>query len=84
MRKVLVALSLIAFVGSYSSTAIAVVNGNNVEIKHDDKKKKKTDSTTKACCQAKSGETKTCPVTGQKVTEEKKACCQKGTEAPKK
>lgn len=79
MKKVLVALSLVAFIGSYTSTAIAAVNGTTVEVKHDDKKKKKS-SSEKSCCQAKgASETKTCPVTGQKMTEEKKAsCCSKG------
>jgi hypothetical protein len=67
MKKVFVALSLMLFVGSMTTTAIAAVNGVNVEVKKDDKKKKKKKKSG-ACCAAKSTETKSC------AAGEKKSC----------
>jgi hypothetical protein len=71
MKKVFVVLSLMMFVGSMTSTAMAAVNGNKTELKkHDDKKKKKK-SKKAACCAGGTAEGKTCPAG------EKKSC---GTE----
>jgi hypothetical protein len=67
MKKVFVALSLMLFVGSLTTTAFAASNDNNVEIKKDEKKKKKSKKGG-SCCAAKTAETKSCG------TVEKKAC----------
>ena len=41
MKKVLVVLSLMLFVGSLSTSVYAAVSTDKVELRHDDKKKKK-------------------------------------------
>lgn len=67
MKKAFVVLSLMMFVGSMTSTAVAAINGNHVEIKKDDKKKKKKSKKGASCCAA-GGEKKTC------AAGEKKSC----------
>jgi len=69
MKKVFVVLSLMMFVGSMTSTAMAAVDGNKTELKkHDDKKKKKK-SKKGSCCAAGSSTTgKSC------AAGEKKSC----------
>lgn len=74
MKKVFVVLSLMLFVGSMTSSAIAAVNGTNVEINKEDDKKKKSKKKSKkgsSCCA--SGEKKSC------AAGEKKSCAT-GTE----
>lgn len=68
MKKVFVVLSLMMFVGSMTSTALAASNGISTEIKKDDKKKKKK-SKKGACC---STTTKSCCSKGTKTETEKK------------
>ena len=55
MKKVFLALSLMLFVGSLTSTAFAASNGDKTEIKKDDKKKGKKAKKGKkgACCAGK-------------------------------
>ena len=62
MKKVLVVLSLMLFVGSLSTSVYAAMGTEKVELHQDDKKKKKKD----ACCAGK--DAKSCS------TEEKKSC----------
>ncbi|MCE3295128.1 MAG: hypothetical protein K0R65_842 [Crocinitomicaceae bacterium] len=69
MKKVFVVLSLMMFVGSMTSTAIAATNGVSVEIKKDDKKKKK--KAKKGSCCATTATTKSC------CSKEKKSCTEK-------
>ncbi|MES2588368.1 MAG: hypothetical protein V4622_05255 [Bacteroidota bacterium] len=62
MKKVFLALSLMLFVGSLSSTAFAASNDDKTEIKKDEKKKRKGKKAKKgACCAGKTscGEKKT-------------------------
>ena len=55
MKKAFVVLSFVLFTGTLTTSAIAAVNGNKVELKkHDDKKKKKK-SKKGSCCAEKSG-----------------------------
>lgn len=58
MKKVFVALSLMLFVGSLTSTAVAATTGKHIEIKKEDKKKKKKKAKKGSCCAA--GNTKSC------------------------
>lgn len=67
MKKAFVVLSLMLFVGSMTTTAMAAANGINVEVSKDDKKKKKK-SKKGSCCAAKEGEKKGC------AAGEKKSC----------
>jgi hypothetical protein len=62
MKKVLVVLSLMLFVGSLSTSVYAAVSTDQVELHKDDKKKKKKG----ACCSEK--DAKSC------TKEEKKSC----------
>ncbi len=84
MKKVLVVLSLMLFVGSLSTSVYAAVNStNHVEINHhDDKKKKK-----KACCAGK--DAKSCSTEEKKACDKAqkegaKACCAKSANTEKK
>lgn len=64
MKKAFVVLSLMLFTGSLTSTAIAAVSGNKMEVKKIDDKKKKKKSKKGSCCAEKTscaaGEKKTC------------------------
>lgn len=62
MKKVLVVLSLMLFVGSLSTSVYAAMSTDKVELHQDDKKKKKA----AACCSEK--DAKSC------TKEEKKSC----------
>jgi hypothetical protein len=65
MKKAFVVLSLMLFTGSLTSSAIAAVNGNKLEVKKIDDKKKKKKEKKGSCCAGKTG---TC------AAGEKKSC----------
>jgi hypothetical protein len=58
MKKVFLALTLMLFVGSLTTTAFAASNDNSTEIKKDDKRKKRKSKKAGSCCASKNGETK--------------------------
>lgn len=80
MKKVLVVLSLMLFVGSLSTSVYAAMGTEKVELHQDDKKKKKKD----ACCAGK--DAKSCSTAEKKSCDKNqkegaKTCCsKKGTE----
>lgn len=81
MKKVLVVLSLMLFVGSLSTSVYAAVSNEKVEMTHqDDKKKKKKD----ACCAGK--DAKSCSTAEKKSCDKaekegaKTCCSKKGTD----
>ncbi len=83
MKKLLVALSLMLFVGSLSTSVYAAVSNEKVEITHQDDKKKNK----KACCAGKdakscsTAEKKSCDKAQEKGA---KACCSKSASTDKK
>ncbi|MFN5416062.1 MAG: hypothetical protein ACK5B9_03325 [Flavobacteriia bacterium] len=72
MKKVFVVLSLMMFVGSMTSTAIAASNGTLTEIKKNDDKKKKKKAKKGSCCATEKTTTKSCCSKGTKTETEKK------------
>ncbi len=66
MKKLLLILTLTAFVAPMSMNTYAAANGTKIELNDDDKKKKRKKK--KSCCAT---ETKACGTT------EQKACCSK-------
>lgn len=66
MKKVFLALSLMLFVGSLTTTAFAASNDNSTELKKDEKKRKKRNKKSGSCCAAKTGETKAACGTAEK------------------
>ena len=84
MKKVLVVLSLMLFVGSLSTSVYAAMSTDKVELHQDDKKKKKKAA---ACCSEK--DAKTCTVEEKKSCDKAqkegaKACCSKSASTEKK
>lgn len=83
MKKVLVVLSLMLFVGTLSTSVYAAMGTEKVELHQDDKKKKKKD----ACCAGK--DAKSCSTAEKKSCDKAqkegaKACCSKSASTEKK